>query len=115
MPKIKERVIKSLTLEMQMLRYENRGYMDWVKCKSVIENRILPIVFDVVEEEFKLLKDENSKLVSTINKLSFKNDPIRDKLIIELFDEGMSRGEISKRTGMSKWGVSKALRRLGVN
>lgn len=104
-----------LTFEFQRLAYENRGYLEWAKCKNIIENRIIPLVNDIYSGTIVELEEENRKLKATINRHSFRTVPERDKKIIELFGQGLSFGKIAKSVGMSKWGVSKALRRLGVN
>jgi len=89
--------------------------LEWNHVTHIVEKEILPILFELVDEQFDTLTGEVSRLQTKINQVSFRNDPERDGRIIELFKIGYSRGRIAREVGMSKWGVSKALRRLGVN
>ena len=52
------------------------------------------------------------KVRAKLNWHSFGNDPDKDKRIVELHNQGLSRGKIAKAVGISKWGVSKTLERL---
>ena len=61
------------------------------------------------------LEKENIHLKTSMNQFSFRNHLGRDRRMTELFKLGYSRGKIAKEVGMTKWGVSKALRRLRVN
>lgn len=103
-------------MELELIGYKYKNYLlEWNHVNHILENEILPILFDLVDEEFKNFTNNELKLRSKLNQLTFSNDPDRDTRIIELFNQGLSRGKIAKEVGMSKWGVSKALRRLGVN
>lgn len=61
------------------------------------------------------LQEENKALHSQLNQLSFRSDPARDRQLLQLQKMGLFRKQIGKRLGMSAWGLSKALRWIGVN
>lgn len=103
-------------MEVRQVGYKySNSLLEWMHVANILETEILPILFGLVEDEFERLNKKQEILQAKINQLSFGNDPRRDKRIIDLFKSGYSRGIIAKEVGMSKWGVSKALRRLGVN
>jgi len=111
-PEIKEQ----LQSELSVLGYKYRNnLMEWGHIKHIFEKELLPLIFELFEEEFNDLNHKQEKLQAKVNQLSFGNDPERDRRMIELYNQGLSRAKIAKEVGMSKWGVSKALRRLGVN
>jgi flagellar biosynthesis/type III secretory pathway chaperone len=61
------------------------------------------------------LQDENRRLKAKVNQLSFCNDSERDKKVIELYKKGLPKTEIARQTALSRPGLYKALRRLGLN
>ena len=96
-------------------------YTDWGQARRGIERHLLPKIANLIiqlmeekEETIRELEESNRKLSAKLN-LRTGNNPERDQRIRELYKQGLSRGQIAKEVSMSKWGVSKALRRLGVN
>ena len=96
-------------------------YVDWSQARRGIERHLLPkianLIVQLMEEKegiIRELEEENRKLSAKLN-LRTGNNPERDQRIRELYKQGLSRGQIAKEVSMSKWGVSKALRRLSVN
>lgn len=82
-----------------------------------IIHAITSMVSEIEKEKQSLiesLEEENKKLHCLVNQLSFRSDPARDGQLLQLQEMGLSKKQIGKRLGMSAWGVSKALRRLGV-
>lgn len=111
-PQTKEK----LETELMLVGYKYQNYlMEWVHVKNIIEKELLPQISNIYQEEIDELRNKNNRLRAELNQLSFSNDPGRDQKIVELFKLGQTRSKIAKEVGMSKWGVSKALRRLGVN
>ncbi len=109
-------IIEQFQIELRQLRYKyGNRLLEWTHVAQILEKEILPLIYEGVHDEMENLERENQKLRAWINQFSFGNDPERDKKITELFNCGVSRGKIAKAVGMSRWGVSKALRRLGVN
>jgi len=88
-------------------------FMDWGVLERIVNEQLLPSISNVISEALKEKEEANRILRARLNQLKFGNDPERDKRIVELFNQGLSRGQIAKEVGMSKWGVSKALKRLG--
>jgi len=116
MKNLNPKIIEKFSIELQQIGYKYRNnLLEWNHVKYILEREMLPILFELIDDEFEILKKNQIKLQAKLNQLSFRSDIDRDKRIIELYKEGYSRGKISKKVGMSKWGVSKALRRLGVN
>jgi uncharacterized membrane protein len=84
---------------------------------SVIQS-IISLVGEIQNEKqvlIRQLQEENRRLKSKVNQLSFCNDSERDKKVIELYKKGLPKTEIAKKTGLSRPGLYKTLRRLGVN
>ena len=109
-------IIDRFRQDLRQLGYKYmNNLLEWKHVSHIVEMEILPILFELFDHEFDRLKKSQYKLQAKINQLSFGKDPERDKRIIELFKLRYSRGMIAREVGMSKWGVSKALRRLGVN
>ncbi len=116
MSKIDAAIMDQFRMELQQLGYKYRNnLLEWNHVTYILENELLPIIYEWVLDQLETLEQENKQLKARINQLSFGNDPERDRRMIELFKVGYSRGQIAKEVGMSKWGVSKALQRLGVN
>ena len=110
------RILDKFSMELQQIGYKYRNnLLEWNHVNHILENEILPTLFELIGEEFETLKKDQLKLQAKINQLSFSNNPERDRRMIELHNLGLSRAKIAKEVGMTKWGVSKALRRLGVN
>lgn len=105
-----------LEAELMQLGYKYQNYlMEWIHVKHIIEKELLPKISNIYQDKIDELRSKNKKLKAELNQLTFSNDPERDQKIVELYKLGLSNGKIAKEVGMSKWGVSKALRRLGVN
>jgi predicted transcriptional regulator len=116
MRKLDQSVLENINREIRQIGYKYmNNLLDWNHVTMILEKEILPNIYEAIENEFEALNRNQLTLQAKINELSFKNDPQRDKKMIELFKAGHSRAMIAKEVGMSKWGVSKALRRLGVN
>jgi hypothetical protein len=82
--------------------------VEWSRIRGSVQKLLLdPIIL-----ELKKLEEENRSLKSKLNQLSFKNIPERDNKIIELYERRFSKAQIAKLVGMSKWGITLALRRL---
>lgn len=114
--KLDQRTLEKISSDLRQTGYKYmNNLLEWNHVALILEREILPNIFEAIENELEALNRNQSILQAKINELSFKNDPQRDKKMIELFKVGYSRGRIAKEVGMSKWGVSKALRRLGVN
>ncbi|MAT39324.1 MAG: hypothetical protein CL946_06945 [Ectothiorhodospiraceae bacterium] len=116
MSKIDPAILDQFRTELRQIGYKYiNNLLEWNHVTFILENEILPIINKAVLARFEVLEQENKQLKARFNQLSFSNDPGRDRRMIELFKLGYSRGRIAKEVRMSKWGVSKALRRLGVN
>ena len=114
--KLDQRVLEKIKSDIRQIGYKYmNNLLEWNHVTLILEREILPNIYEAIENEFEALNRNQLTLQAKINELSFKNDPQRDKKMIELFKAGHSRAMIAKEVGMSKWGVSKALRRLGVN
>jgi len=87
--------------------------MDWPALERIILEQLAPGISNFISEILEEERESTRKLQAKLNQLSFGNEPDRDKRIVELHNQGLSRGKIAKAVGTSKWGVSKALRRLG--
>lgn len=57
------------------------------------------------------LQKENRRLQGKLN-MKLGKDPERDSQIVALHKQGLSNAKIARAVGMSKWGVSLALKRL---
>jgi hypothetical protein len=116
MAKIDPAILDQYRTELRQIGYKYiNNLLEWNHVTFILENEILPIIYEAVLARFEVLELKNKQLNARLNQLSFSNDPGRDRRILELFKLGYSRGRIAKEVRMSKWGVSKALRRLGVN
>ena len=116
MRSIEPRIIDRFRQDLRQVSYKYmNSLLEWNHVTHIVEKEILPLLFELLDEQFETLIGEVSRLRAKINQVSFRNDPERDQRIIELYKLGYSRGKIANEVGMSKWGVSKALRRLGVN
>ena len=96
-------------------------FVDWSQARRGIERHLLPeianLIIQLIEEKEEIireLEESNRKLSAKLN-LRTGNNSERDQRIRELYKQGLSRGVIAKEVSMSKWGVSKALKRLGVS
>lgn len=112
---IDQRVLDKIKIELKQIGYKylNR-YLEWSHVIHILDHEILPLILQTFENEYQAENRRQREIIARINQFSFRNDPARDRKITELFNAGYSRGKIAKEVGMSKWGVSKALRRLGV-
>ena len=116
-----EEKLKQILYWQLMFMERDREYVcvDWGQARRGIERHLLPkianLIVQLMEEKegiIRELQESNRKLSATLN-LRNGNNPERDQSIRELYKQGLSRGHIAKEVSMSKWGVSKALRRLG--
>ena len=113
---IDQRVLDKIKIELKQIGYKYRNsYLEWSHVIHILDHEILPLILQTFEDEYQAENGKQKELIARINQFSFRNDPERDSRIIALFNLGYSRGKIAREVGMSKWGVSKALRRLGVN
>lgn len=112
MEEIEEKVRQVLHQKLFLLEYGRRNpfITEWKEIRQVVES-LIPTITGLVNEE----RDGIRKLQAKLNQLYFSNNPERDQRMLELYKQGLSRGQIAREVGMSKWGVSKALIRLGVN
>jgi len=116
MNRIDQGVLEKIKIEIKQVGYKYlNSYLEWGHVVQILDHEILPIVLRVFEDEYHTEVVSQRESLTKMNKLAFRNDPERDRTITELYNAGYSRGKIAKEVGMSKWGVSKALRRLGVN
>jgi hypothetical protein len=121
-------------MEMENIQKKVRQKIEWIlsqQCGAVKREQIMTqleglnvfyaitaLVADIENEKqilIQQLQDENRRLKAKVNQLSFSNDSERDKKVIELFKKGLPKTEIAKWTGLSRPGLYKTLRRLGVN
>lgn len=77
--------------------------MDWIALERIVVQELVPYISNQLSEILKEKEESNRKLKAKLNQLSFGNDPERDKGIVELYKQGLSRGKIAKVVGMSKW------------
>jgi len=61
------------------------------------------------------LLEEKRRLQTRINQMSFTNDRDRDRRIVELSKQGLTKEKIAVSVGMSRQDVYKALERVNVN
>ena len=122
MEEIEQRLRQTLQQQLMLLEYGRKHPgMDWSQVRRIMESLIPAItnlIAQLMEEKEGLireLEEFDRQLRAKLNQTTFGNDPMRDNEIVELYKQGLSRGRIAKAVGMSKPGVSKALRRLGVN
>lgn len=79
---------------------------------------IISLVSEIkVEKQIPIrqLQDENRRLKTKVNQLTFCNDSETDKKVIELYKKGLPKTELAKKTGLSRPGLYKTLRTLDVN
>jgi DNA-binding NarL/FixJ family response regulator len=77
----------------------------------IVENELLPKIVKITLELIP-----GSKLREPIKQPTEKTksrNRDRDEKILELYRQGRSRKAIGRELGMSAWGISKALKRLG--
>lgn len=67
------------------------------------------------QDQIEQLQEEIRKLHARLNQMSLVNDHNRDRQIIELHKQGLSKEKIAASVGMTRQGVYKALARLDVN
>lgn len=122
MEELEQRLREKINWQLRLTEYDRKfAYVDWGQVRRVLEHlfpQISSIVVQLVEERECLieeLEESNRELKAKLNQLSFRNNAQRDGQIVEFYKQGRSRGQIAREVGMSKWGVSKALIRLGVN
>jgi hypothetical protein len=116
MSKINSEITDQFQDELRQIGYKYKNnLLEWNHVTNILKNEVLPIIYEIFGDRLQALEQELKQLNRKMNQLSFRNDPVRDRRITELFNAGYSRGKIAREVGMSKWGVSKALRRLGVN
>ena len=116
MEHVKQRLGVTLQQQLRVLEHSRRyPYTDWSIVRRIMEQHLLPEIVHVVGQLLAEQEESNRKLQAKLNMLTFGNSADRDERIVELYRQGMSRGSIAKEVSMSKWGVSKALRRLSVN
>ena len=83
---------------------------EWKEIRQVVDI-LIPTITWLVNEE----REEIRRLQAKINQMSFRNDPARDQLIIELINQGLPKSHIARIVGMSRQGLYKAIHRLGVD
>ena len=88
--------------------------VEWSLVRPAMEQHlifpVISLMTQLIEENESVIRQLQAKLNQRIG-----SNPERDQRIVELYKQGLSRGQIAREVEMSKWGVSKALRRLGVN
>ncbi len=116
-----KQVIYTQLFVAERKRLYNYAIMDWGLVRCALEQYLVPSLINLVvqlieekEESISELQESNIKLSAKLN-LHTGSNPERGHRIVEFHKQGLSRGQIAKEVGMSKWGVSKALKRLGVN
>jgi len=110
--------ILNLKLHRQLQLIQNKRlypHMDWIALERIVVQELVPYIANEVSELLKEHEETSRKLRAKLNQLSFGNDPERDKRIVELFNQGVSNRQIAKKVGLTPFGITKALRRLGVN
>ncbi len=119
MENIQQKVIQKIeqTLSQQCGGVKREQIMTQLEGLSVFY-AITSFIAEIEKEKQDLLKqlrDENQRLKAKVNQLSFCNDSERDNKVIELYEKGLPKTEIATQTGLSRPGLYKTLRRLGVN
>ncbi len=113
--KVRQKIEQTLSQQCGAVKREQ--IMAQLEGLSII-HAITSMVTEIEKEKQALidsLKEENKKLHSIVNQLSFRSNPTKDGQLLQLYELGLSKKQIGKQVGISVWGVSKALRRLGVN
>ena len=122
MEEIEEKLKQVLYWQLTFMERDRECvYVDWSQARRGIERHLLPEIVNLIiqlmeekEEIIRELEEANRKLSAKLN-LRTGNNSERDQRIGELYKQGLSRGQIARTVGMTKWGVSKALKRLGVS
>jgi len=111
MEAIEDKVRQVLHQKLLILEYSRRNpyVTEWKEIRQVVDS-LIPTITGLLNEE----REETRKLQAELNQLSFRNDPARDQLIIELSKQGLPKAQIARIVEMSRQGLYKALRRLGV-
>jgi len=109
---IEDKVRQVLHQKLFFLEYGRRNpfVTEWKEIRKVVDS-LIPTITRLLNEE----REETRKLQAELNQLSFGNDPARDQQILELWKEGLPKAQIARIVGMSRQGLYKALRRLGVD
>ena len=109
---LEEKVRQLLHQKLFILEYSRRNpyVTEWKEIRQVVDS-LIPTITWLVNEE----REEIRRLQAKINQMSFKNDPARDQQIIELIKQGLPKTKIARIVRMSRQGLYKALRRLGVD
>ena len=109
---IEDKVKQALHQKLFFLEYVKRNpyVTEWKEIRQVVDS-LIPTITGLLNEE----REETRKLQAELNQLSFGNDPARDQQILELWKEGLPKAQIARIVGMSRQGLYKALRRLGVD
>ena len=112
MKEIEDKVKEVLHQKLFFLEYVKRNpyVTEWKEIRQVVDS-LIPTITWLVNEE----REEIRRLQAKINQMSFRNEPARDQQIIELTKQGLTKTEIARIVGMSRQGIYKALRRLGVD
>ncbi len=113
--KIRQKIEGTLNQSCGAVKREQ--IMVQLEALSII-HAIASMVSEIEEDKQALidsLKEANKKLPARLNQMSFINDQDRDQKIIELYKQGLSKGQIATSVGMTRQGVYKALERLNVN
>ncbi len=100
-------------------RLYNYAIMDWGLVRRALEQYLLPNLINLVdqliekkEESIKELREENRRLQAQINQMSFTNNLLRDRQIIQLFKEGVPKAETARTVGMPRQSLVKAFKKL---
>lgn len=116
MDNLEEKIRRLVSYQLNVLEHDQRcRNIEWSFLRQPLQDILIEPLISLVLQFMKEREEENKRLKSQLNQLSFQNDPNRDKKILELTRKGLSRRSIGREVQMSPWGVSKALRRLGVN
>src|SRR3989304_2925643 len=109
---IEDKVKQALHQKLFILEYSKRNpyVTEWKEIRKVVDS-LIPTITGLLNEE----REETRKLQAELNQLSFGNDPARDQQIIVLSKQGLPKAQIARIVEMSRQGLYKALRRLGVN
>ena len=101
--------------QIELLRYDKRwAFVEWSVFKPVLARTLLNLLQPIIEGKEKVIKElqkENRRLQGQPNRKLGK-DPERDHQIVALHKRGLSNAKIARAVGMSKWGLSLALKRL---
>ena len=101
--------------QIELLRYDKQWtFVEWSVFRPTLESTLLNLLQPIIEEKEKVineLQQENRRLQGQLN-MKLGKDPERDHQIVALHRKGLSKAKIARAVGMSKWGVSLALKRL---